>query len=284
MIADILSCPVLLQEKIISDNITLISGTHPFGIDVSSILVSSGKEVIVFDTLFYPQETVALIQKIKDKQMHVSALVNTHWHTDHTIGNELFGRRIISQSKCGDFMKTDLPKQLKPYSGELKGATVKLPTETFEQEMHITLGDIVLDLFHLEGHTPDSMVAYIKDSQVLIAGDTVMELPFMAYGNSARLVSSLKEIEKLNVSQVIQGHGGACKVEKLREDIGYLESIQDRVRRAITSGMSIDDVVNLPIEGFLSERTAKNLHPAYKEAIHKENMRNIYKELSESQS
>lgn len=274
----------MLQEKPISENITLISGTHPFGIDVSSILVSSGKEVIVFDTLFYPQETVALIQRIEDRQMHVSALVNTHWHIDHTIGNELLGRRIISQSKCGDLMRTELPKQVKPYSVELKGARVKLPTETFEQETRITIGDIAIDLFHLEGHTPDSIVAHIKDSQVLIAGDNVMELPFIAYGDSAKLVSSLKEIEKLNVNQIIQGHGGTCEMEKLREDIGYLESIQDRVRKAMSSGISIDDVANLPIEGFLSERRAKNLHPAYKEAIHKENMRTIYKELSESQS
>lgn len=275
----------MLQERIISENIILISGTHPFGIDVSSILVSSRKEVIVFDTLFYPQETTALIQRIEDKRLDVSVVVNTHWHIDHTIGNELFGSvPIISQSKCRDLMKAELPSQLESHSVELKGARVELPSETFEEERHIDLDDIALDLFPLEGHTPDSIVAYIKDYRILIAGDTVMELPFVAYGNSGKLVSSMKEIERLNPNQIIQGHGGTCDIEKLREDLGYLESMQDRVRRAITSGISIDEVVNLPVERFLEGRRAKNLHPAYKGAMHKENLRKVYEELSEIQS
>jgi cyclase len=274
----------LIREDIISDQITLVSGSHPLGIDVASVIVTSSEaEAVVFDTLYYPSETTELLRRVQEKGLRLVALVNTHWHADHTIGNGMFDTpRIIAHHDCGSIMRKELPSQIQEKSG--KSSTMKLPSETFEERKRLGLASLDLDLFHLEGHTPDSIVAHVGDSGVLIAGDTVMDLPFVAYGSSEKLIRSLKELQRGKRSdQILQGHGGLCTIEKLDENISYLESIQDVMGKEIASGRPADKAIELPIDRFVSKSLVRKLSPAYKQTIHIENLRRIYEELCEGQ-
>ena len=97
----------------------------------------------------------------------------------------------------------------------------------------MTVGDKELTLLHLPGHTPDSIVGLVEKDHALIAGDTVMQLPLVAYGSSDALLSSLRSIKEFDAKVILQGHGGLCEKAKLDDDIEYLK----KARTIVAEGM-----------------------------------------------
>jgi len=157
---------------------------------------------------------------------------------------------------------------------------IKYPDQTLDQRFRLELGEKDLTLMHFPGHTPDSIVGYLKGERVLVAGDTVMELPFVGYGDSKKLINSLMSIQEMNVNTIIQGHGGLCEKSKLSEDIKYLETTRKIVKEYTDSGKSIDEILKLPMEFFLPPHRVKRLHDSYKTVVHKRNLSKIYEEIT----
>jgi len=272
-----------LKQEII-ENLFLITGTHPSGIDVTSTIILSGRQATVVDSLFYPNETLRLLQSLRTEAKNLMALVNTHWHLDHTAGNNFFNVRIVAHKQCLELMNTKLPVQLKlaktNYPEQFEKVEIKYPDQTFEKQVKLELGEKGLALMHLPGHTPDSIVGHLKDERILIAGDTVMELPFIGYGDCEKLINSLTIIQKMDVKTIIQGHGGLCEKSRLSEDIKYLETTRRIAKEYTDSGKSVDEVLKLPIELFLPPHRVERLHDAYKTFIHKNNVSKICEELT----
>jgi len=84
----------------VAENLFLITGSHPLGNDTSSTLILSERQAIVVDSFFYPNEALRLLQTIRTEGKELIALVNTHWHLDHTAGNQFFKVRIVAQRHC----------------------------------------------------------------------------------------------------------------------------------------------------------------------------------------
>ena len=87
---------------------------NPDGNDVSnSGVVVLERCVLVYDTHFTPESGQALLRKIQAvTSKPVRYLVNSHFHPDHTHGNQAFGRiqHIISSSNARrDMMQKDQP-------------------------------------------------------------------------------------------------------------------------------------------------------------------------------
>ncbi len=197
-------------------------GEHPAGFDVTSTIISSGRQAVVFDTLCYPEDTASLVAVLKTERLDVTMLVDTHWHADHVAGNDLFNAHTLSQKQCPGLMSTKLVEQVK--GTMLAEAKLRLPTETFEERYEFQLGNKHIVLSHTPGHTPDSLVGYLPAERILIAGDTVMELPFVGYGDSESLIRSLRAVQGLGVASIVQGHGGECDSSKVPSDMKYLET------------------------------------------------------------
>jgi len=267
----------------VAENLFLITGSHPFGIDTSSALILSERQAIVVDS-FYPNEALRLLQTVRTEGKELITLVNTHWHLDHTAGNQFFKVRIVAHRHCKELMKTELPAQLKmtktEYTEQFEEVVIKYPDQTFDQRFRLELGEKDITLMHFPGHTPDSIVAYLKGERVLVAGDTVMELPFVGYGDSEKLINSLKSIQEMNVNTIIQGHGGLCEKSKLSEDIKYLETTRKIVEEYTDSGKSIEEILKLPMEFFLPPHRVERLHDSYKTVVHKRNLSKIYEEIT----
>lgn len=98
----------LIREDV-SERVTVFRGRHPWaGVGVTSTVVSSGNQAFVFDTMYYPEDTRNLLQSVKSMGLNPVGLINTHWHWDHTAGNQMFyeTKRIISHSLSPDLMRT----------------------------------------------------------------------------------------------------------------------------------------------------------------------------------
>jgi glyoxylase-like metal-dependent hydrolase (beta-lactamase superfamily II) len=166
--------------------------------------------VLIVDTFATPVAVEELIGEIRSlTQLPIKYAVNTHYHLDHSGGNQVLAARnvpIIAHSNLIEWQttknrrflpapdelqkrKADTAKQLSetPEDQKEKRAqlerslnrldvllTVKLtnPTVTFGSgTVHLYLGKREIILFHLLGHTGGDVLAYVPDANVVFMGD-----------------------------------------------------------------------------------------------------------------
>jgi len=273
----------------VSDSIFAFDGKYPGGGNVTSAVFRSGREAIVFDSLLYPDDTRTLLHRLSSLNFTIKGLVNTHWHVDHTAGNQLFHEtnRIISHSLCSELMHTSSQPDWANETLELEEKdriTPTYPNEVIVDRSKLYLGESELEFLHTPGHTPDSVIGWKEDESVIIAGDTVMELPFVGYGDSGSLIDSLKLVQSIagKSEKIIQGHGGICGAEKLSEDIRYIECVRKRTAEYIGSGKTVEQASEgVKLEECFSKERAKSLADGYGSLFwcHPSNVERIYSEL-----
>jgi cyclase len=166
--------------------------------------------VVIVDTFFTPTAIEELISEIgKLTQQPLKQAVNTHYHLDHTGGNQVLAARgvpIVAHDNVAKWQTTknrrflplpeelqkrraDVAKQLgeTPEDQKDKRAqferqlrridammTIKLtnPTVTFGSgTLHLYLGKREVVLFTLPGHTGGDVLAYVPDANVVFMGD-----------------------------------------------------------------------------------------------------------------
>jgi glyoxylase-like metal-dependent hydrolase (beta-lactamase superfamily II) len=148
----------LLHDSI-AESVRVINGHYGERGNVTSTIVSSGGEAFVFDSLFYPKDTRELLLSIKRLKLNVKALVNTHWHMNHTAGNQYFfeTKRVISHHLCGDLMRADNPDWFNKDQKEEDRVKPAYPNETVAHGISLFIDDkLKIKFMHTPGHTPDS--------------------------------------------------------------------------------------------------------------------------------
>jgi glyoxylase-like metal-dependent hydrolase (beta-lactamase superfamily II) len=181
-------------------------------------------------------------------------------------------------------MHTDLPAHIHWLNEELKDehrVQVTYPNEAISEGSVITVGNLEIRFLHTPGHTPDSIIAWLEDEHVIIAGDAVMELPYIGYGESQALVESLRRIQSLDKrAKIVQGHGGVCTHEKLKDDVSYIENVRRLVGGYLESGKTANEsAAGIKLVDCIGEERIEGLAGLYEE-IHQENVKRIYAELA----
>ena len=166
--------------------------------------------VVIFDTFFTPaaiEELIAEIQKLTNKPIKYA--VNSHYHLDHTGGNQVLAARgvpIIAHDNVMQWQtvknkrflpapeelqkrKADAEKQLSETSSEQNDRRAQLerqirrldammaikltnPTKTFSSgTMELKLGKRKVILATLPGHTGGDVFAFVPDANVVFMGD-----------------------------------------------------------------------------------------------------------------
>jgi len=272
-----------LAQRKVSESVTVFEGRHPLGVGVTSTVVQSGKDAFVFDSMLYPEDTLELLRSISHMSLNIKGLINTHWHCDHTAGNQLFlqTKRIISHSLCNDLMRADdltwLNKELK----EEEKVRPTYPNEMVADRSVLAVGNLRIEFLHTPGHTPDSISGWLKDERIIIAGDTVIELPYIWYGDSKALIESLKRVQTVvgGGGRIIQGHGGICGSEKLDSDVRYIESLRSVVTEYFNAGKTIKEATaGVKLADCVSKERLESIPKPY-EGVHVENVERIYAEL-----
>jgi glyoxylase-like metal-dependent hydrolase (beta-lactamase superfamily II) len=221
-----------------------------------NILVSVGEDgVFMVDDQFAPL-TVKIkdaISKITDKP--IKFVINTHWHPDHTGGNENLGeasaiivshdnvRKRLSTEQFSDFFKRSVP----PLSE--KG----LPIITFSDNMTIYQNDDKIHIIHMDnGHTDGDSIVFFTKNNVIHVGDDFSDkaYPFIdisSGGTVDGLISSLKTISsRINdETKVVSGHTGISNKTKVNEYANMLTDVRNQTSQMITEGKTLEDIITL---------------------------------------
>jgi len=213
--------------------------------NVRGILVIGTERAVVWDTLSHPKDMKFFLPLIQNKEL---SIVYSHADWDHiwgTAGLPYQGKMIIGHSNCLTRFATDVPETLykKQMSESHTWDEVKLvkPNLTFQREVSFDLGGLMLNLHFLPGHSADSVVAFMPEQGVLLAGDTI-ETPFPVIDENSPLDLWIAELQRWannsRVQTVIPAHGTIGGPEIIRANIDYLQRIKDGVEIEVPESLN----------------------------------------------
>jgi glyoxylase-like metal-dependent hydrolase (beta-lactamase superfamily II) len=186
----------------------------------------------------------------------VRFVLNTHWHGDHTGGNEIFGERapIIAQENVRKRLITGgLLSNGRRFDPAPEGA---LPIITFDRKLSVHVNDEEIRGLHLErGHTDGDVVVYFTRSNVVHMGDQFVAggfLPFVDFNSGGDLDGLIANIDHVvgtvpDDVRVIPGHGSVAGKPELIAYSKMLKDTRAALRRLKSSKASFDALLRDPV-------------------------------------
>jgi glyoxylase-like metal-dependent hydrolase (beta-lactamase superfamily II) len=128
-------------------------------------------------------------------------------------------------------------EEAKRQNRELREVETVLPDVIFESgEIGIRVGKRTLKLLHLPGHSADGIGVLVVEDRVLFSGDIMMPIPYLVDGEFEQMIASLKQIPKMKLENLVQGHGEVILrgevSSAVKINIKYLNTIRSHVRQA----------------------------------------------------
>jgi glyoxylase-like metal-dependent hydrolase (beta-lactamase superfamily II) len=218
-----------------------------------NIVLALGEDAaIMVDTMFveHNDKIRAAIRQLT--QLPIRYLVVTHFHRDHTGGNEYFakdGTVIVAHENTRKHMVTGSMNAL---TGNVvpPAAAAALPRLTHGDGMMLGVRGREAELKYLHAHTDADTYVYFRDANVLATGDIVTFARFpnidvMFGGSIDRMLVGLDEQIALadDNTRVVPGHG---PLGTKRDMIAYREMLataRARVQKLIDEGKSEDEAV-----------------------------------------
>jgi glyoxylase-like metal-dependent hydrolase (beta-lactamase superfamily II) len=197
-----------------------------------------------------PKITSALVSISSDSIKH---LINTHWHFDHTDGNEWLhsaGAAILAHSNTRKHLSTTTRVEgwnftfppLPP------GA---IPAEVFDDERTLELNGTRIALKHYPpAHTDSDISVHFTDADILHVGDTFWNgyYPFIDYSTGGSIDGMIRATEA-NLTKVtdtmivVPGHGAVGDKSQLAFYRDLLVSTREKVAALKKEGKSLDEIV-----------------------------------------
>ncbi len=183
----------------------------------------------------------------------VTAVVNTHWHFDHTGGNEFFARRgarVIAHDSVRVRMSRPQFHEVFDYIFPAAPAAA-LPTLTFPESLTLYFGDEVVHLHHLQpAHTDGDLLVHFTKANVLHAGDTFFNgfYPLIDYSTLGWIGGMVAAEDRALAlcdahTRIIPGHGALGTVDDLKAARTMLATVQGRIEKLLDAGKSVAEVV-----------------------------------------
>lgn len=215
---------------------TVIAGAFPTdrGPDGNSIILRAPRGLIVVDTGRHPAHTDQLVAFARQTGAPIAAIVNTHWHLDHSGGNariraaypgaELIATRAVEGALVGFFPKgraqgdallvsgKATPQQIEDIQlGRAAVADTRnlLPSRPIAASQPLDIAGRTLDV-HVAPFAATEADLWIYDAatRTVIAGDLVVaEVPFFDSGCPEGWRTALGEIAATPFTRLIPGHG-----------------------------------------------------------------------------
>ena len=241
---------VEIETQRLTDGVYMLIGQG------GNIGVSVGDDgVFLVDDQFAPltEKILAAIREITSES--VRFVFNTHWHGDHTGGNENLGEAgalIVAHDNVRERMSVD---QVLERIGRAASTTPAapegaLPVVTFTEDVTFHINDDVLHAFHVENaHTDGDAIVHFERANVVHMGDTYFRdrFPFIdtATGGSidgviaaAGAALAVMDAE----TQVIPGHGGLAGRGDLVAYRDALRTMRNAVAALMEDGLSLEQI------------------------------------------
>jgi cyclase len=208
--------------------------------------------VLVIDDQFAPltDKIKAAITAISDKPIRF--LFNTHFHGDHTGGNENFGKAGVAIVAHDNVRKRLSTEQ---YNAIFDRRTppspdVALPIVTFNDSVTFHLGGEEITCFHVpNAHTDGDAIVYFPRDNVVHMGDCLWNgiypvLDVSGGGSIAGMIAAADRVLKVidAETKVIPGHGPLASRKDLEAFRDMMTTAQGRVKDLVAQKKTLDEI------------------------------------------
>ena len=229
----------------VAGNIYMLQGAG------GNIAASVGDDgIVIIDDQYAPlvPKIEAALRKISERP--VRFVINTHWHGDHTGGNEQFGRAasIVAHSNVRKRLLSGSTVGTSKYP---PAALSALPIVTFDHDVSLHFnGEEIRAVHYPNGHTDGDSVIWFTKSNVVHLGDNYFagRFPFIDLdsGGSVRglIAATKKAIEATKPdAKIIPGHGPLSNLAELREYLKMLQETSAVIERGIKAGKNLEALI-----------------------------------------
>ncbi len=264
-----LALPAVAQgdfDAVEIETVPITAGLHLLVGRGGNIVVSTGADgPVLVDDQYAPlaPKIEAAVRALQDGA--VRFVINTHWHGDHTGGNEALGKRgalIVAHENVRRRMST---KQfMAAFGREVPPAPpAALPGVTFDDGVTLHWNDEEIVVEHVDpAHTDGDAHVWFRRANVVHAGDTYFAgtFPFIDVSSGGTLAGMIRSADRLLEdagpdTTIVPGHGPLSNAVELRAWRAMLAAVRDRVQAALGAGKTL--------EAFQAERPLADLAAEY---------------------
>lgn len=203
---------------------------NPFPVNTYVLYDETNECVIIDAGMLFDREKEELTTFLNDNDLTLKHLLNTHLHFDHVLGVPFIYEKysIGTKAHSGDMFLIERIKEQAAMFGVPFDAD-NIPVDKFIDENDvIKFGDTKLDIFHVPGHSPGSLVFYSKADNCLFAGDVLFQGSIgrtdLPGGNYEELITGIREKLLILPEDVIvySGHGPSTTIGREKKHNPFL--------------------------------------------------------------
>jgi len=238
---------VEIKAEKLNDSTYMLTGAG------GNIGLSVGEDaVFVIDDQFAPlvPKIKAAIARITPKP--VQFVMNTHFHFDHTGGNEALGKEgawIVAHDNVRKRMSSD---QLISFIGARQPSAAKsaLPVITVAGSVSLHINGDEVHAFHVpSAHTDGDLIVHFRKGDIVHMGDVFFNgfYPFIdssSGGSADGVVAAVDRVLALatDKTKIIPGHGPLASKADLQTYRDLLATVTQRIKQLRRDGRSDDEI------------------------------------------
>jgi cyclase len=260
---------VQIRSTKVADTVWMLEGSG------GNLGLSAGEDaVFLVDDQYAPltEKIRTAIGAITDKP--VKFVLNTHWHGDHTGGNENLGsagalivahdnvRKRMNSEQFIEFMRMTT----KP------GPKGSLPVVTFSNDATFHLnGDEIRAIHVARAHTDGDVIVHFAKSDVIHMGDVYFNYmyPFIDTSSGGTVDGVIAAVDRAlalatGKTRIIPGHGPLATKAELQAYRDMLATVSGRIKQMIRDGRKLEDITASKITADFDDKWGKGFIPPHK--------------------
>lgn len=237
---------VEITTQKVADGVWMLQGAG------GNLGLSAGEDgAFLIDDQFAPltEKIQAAVAEITDQEIRF--VFNTHWHFDHTGGNENFGKAgslIVAHDNVRERMSVD--QVMEAFNRTVPAAPkAALPVVTFAEDVTFHLNGETLHAFHVPpAHTDGDSIVHFQNANVVHMGDVFFNggYPFIDAGSGGSVDGVIHAVNKVLAmtdadTRFIPGHGPLATRDDLVAYRNMLEDVRARIAALKADGKSVEE-------------------------------------------
>jgi cyclase len=260
---------VEIQATKVTETVYMLTGAG------GNLGLSVGEDaVFLIDDQFAPLTPKINEAIAKLTRQPVKFLLNTHWHYDHTGGNENYGRAgtiIVAHENVRKRMSTD--QVIEFFKQPIKAAPkAALPVVTFNGAVSFHLnGEEIRGIHVPRAHTDGDAIVHFLGSDVIHMGDVYFNgyYPFIdssAGGTVDGVIAACDQVLGIatDKTRIIPGHGPLSNRAELKAYRDMLAAISGRIKKMIAEGRKLEEITASKVSADFDDKWGKGFIPPHK--------------------
>ena len=187
-----------------------------FGENMYFLWDEASHDAVVIDPgMMRDEERKMVSDFIEGQELNVKHVLLTHLHLDHVTGARWLADKTgadVCASAQDAQLGLELPEQVAQFHLKIEAEPLTIDHELADGDT-IPLGEEMIQVLHVPGHSPGGLAFYLPQSGLLISGDTIFNGSVgrtdLMGGDMAQLINSIREkiLTLPDETVIASGHG-----------------------------------------------------------------------------